>query len=368
MQAMKEEFDSAAKEDFDRSYTPADEDPDFETEETEVPTTCTPQCQKCAVTTARVAVGSAYISHPCAASMHTQASVLPPLPKNLRFCSKCNADIEQGYICKPCNSKRSTLTRMFGEWPIAIFESLPKLHQTNFWLDDGRTKVKIQQAMVLEMTCNRMHLERKLLGGKYLPLGVYQKKGYNPNTISANCESKYDKDLEETVYLLKIEEVIEEKVRQDVINIVSNLRDSGLKGKLSHYCSPPAKVRPQKRKRSRSRSASASSSQKSKSSKKSKSSDSSSSDEEPEPASKEGLQAQKKREKNKAAFAAREAKEKKAKELVDKKKEAADNKKQEASRVKAEATAKKNERLAVKKRELEERVHNVRIIFRITRR
>ena len=166
-----------------------------------------------------------------------------------RKCPKCKLDMKDVWICGGCNAKRSTLSKMFKGWPIEPFTELSDELQVDFWRQDGRTKQKLMQDLTIGITSYRKELEIRRKSGKFLPLSVFQAQGYKTDKIEKNCEKLWDEPLEEHTYRLEVTEVIEEKVRQDVVELLHNLRDSSIRGALSHYCSP-GKKRGKKRTRS----------------------------------------------------------------------------------------------------------------------
>ena len=72
------------------------------------------------------------------------------------LCSKCKLmkPVEGtavhgiAFCCRHCNTKRSTLSQVFGYWPVSLFSCLPEPQQTAFWQSDARGKVEIQNALV----------------------------------------------------------------------------------------------------------------------------------------------------------------------------------------------------------------------------
>jgi len=250
-----------------------------------------------------------------------------PTEKPKKICGKCNERECDGYICGPCNSKRSLLSQMFGKWPIQPFTELPKELQAEIWKSGCKSKPALHSVLVAKVSQHRIHCERNKRSGKFLPLGCYTALGYNAEKIEKNCAHKYDDDLEEEVYRLNVEEIIDEKVTQEVSKVVYNLRSKTLRGRMSHLASPTPKS---KKKRSRSDSLQSSSSSKRKKSRSSSKSSGSSSSSEKE-LSKEEI-----------------AKKKKL-DLIRAKKEALQKKQQEAAEKKKEAIRKKEQALLEKR-------------------
>ena len=179
-----------------------------------------------------------------------------PTPK--KTCPKCKLEMDAQWICPMCNSKRSTLSKMFNRWPIEPFLDLSDDMQVQFWRQDNegcRTKKGLADSLTISITQLRSHQEINRKGGKFLPLSVLERMGYKTDKIKTNCPSLWDAELEEHTYKLSVVEVVEEKIKNDVVELLNGLRNQTLRGKLSHYCSPNAK-----RKRSKSTSSSKSSS------------------------------------------------------------------------------------------------------------
>ena len=186
-------------------------------------------------------------------------------------CTKCDRPFEHDgksreKICKSCISKRSQLSKMFGKWPIESFSELAEETQKGFWQSDSKGKVGLQVQLEIEVSKHRTQIEREKMEGTFFPLSMYRSKGYskeNIAAIAANCPSQFDDQLNEETYKLTVSSYAEEKVRGEVRNMLLNLKDTSLPGKLANYNSPPAK---KKRKRSPSSSSSSSSSKSKKSS------------------------------------------------------------------------------------------------------
>ena len=163
-----------------------------------------------------------------------------------RPCPKCGNELEpnQKFICGPCNSKRATLSKMFGKWPIPIFGELSPEVQQEFWAGPQRTKDALTKMLEIHISRTRIEVEARKVVGQFLPISVWAVRGFNTTNIEKNCERKWDDALEEWTYCLNIIEVVEEKIKKEVACVIASSKDTGsLRGKLSHYCSPSAKKR-----------------------------------------------------------------------------------------------------------------------------
>ena len=206
-------------------------------------------------------------------------------------CSKCKRTYEIGNgnkgTCKPCNNKRSLLSQMFGGWPCPLFDELTPDQQVAFWCADLKSKNALQVRLCEDVSKVREDIETKRVKGEYLPLSVYEKRGYPAPMLEAierNCPSRMDDTLEVTTYKLEISESIVDTIRKEVKSEVIGSRCNDLRGKLSHYASPLKNMKKKKSSKKKSKkSASSSSGGSSKSSKSSKSSDGSNSSDSPKP-------------------------------------------------------------------------------------
>ena len=199
----------------------------------------------------------------------------PPAPSHMQvqiepdkvLCSKCErqcppedmAKQTRGKpICTLCSNKRAMLSKMFGKWPIEPFKELPKDVQTQFWQCDKKTNTTLQNELITHVAENRIKHEKTNEVGAYRPLSVYKNQGYSQaelESIEKNCPSKDDEQLDGVkVYKYTVTEEIKGTIKQQTTHMIINMRDQSLRGKLSHYCSPPSK-----RKRSSSSSSSSSS-------------------------------------------------------------------------------------------------------------
>jgi hypothetical protein len=180
------------------------------------------------------------------------------------ICKYCKNENDRKYSCNACRSKFNVLTKMFTNWPIEAFEALPEDAQVNFWRSGSRSKQQMQIDLTVSITSLRVEQEVKRKTGKFLPESVWKAQGYKTDKITTNCEKKWCEQLEENTYMLLVYEVVEEKVRQDVVTMLEGKRDKGLRGKLSHFCSPspskPKKKTEKKDKKKRGRDSSSSSS------------------------------------------------------------------------------------------------------------
>jgi len=182
-----------------------------------------------------------------AGDVHTQptAAAAPTLPpgqvtetdteaKNAgeeQTCQKCEGAFpKDGYNdCKSCRSKRVLLTRMFGNWPIAQFNSLDKELQTQFWQTNPETSARKDLFITLTKTVTTAKIQYLDKGekGKYLPLSAYAAKGFNTEDIQEKCTDFEDHPILGMTYKVDIKceskGEIEETVRKELLDLNPNL-------------------------------------------------------------------------------------------------------------------------------------------------
>ena len=125
-----------------------------------------------------------------------------------RECNKCEIQIDAGdgeSICKPCNSKRATLSMMFGKWPVPAFLSMARPWQTQFWRESKTccSRAQLECCLVKSVTEARIQIDTTRVGGGFYPVSWYLANGYDAAAckhIEENCESKWDDELQEQTY------------------------------------------------------------------------------------------------------------------------------------------------------------------------
>jgi hypothetical protein len=165
---------------------------------------------------------------------------------------------------------------MFGKWPIDTFNELSAEQQVAVW-QSGNSKQALQAALVEEVSKQKVDEEIRRTAGSFLPLSVYVATGYTADMVAQielGCEKRFDNELQVWTYKKTIhtdvKDVVTRKVREELLN----LRNQGLRSKLSRDARPTKKSR-KRQDRPSSSSDSSKSSKKSKTRKKSASSKSS---------------------------------------------------------------------------------------------
>ena len=138
-------------------------------------------------------------------------------------CTKCKLEKQieglaapYNFICKPCNCKRSTCSQLFGYWPVEVFLMLPEEQQISFWRSGSRGKLQIQNALVNEVVSQREEEQRTSVGGKYLPLDVWERKGFDINKIKDDCKDTQEHAFFGTCYNVGLKKITKEDITKKV--------------------------------------------------------------------------------------------------------------------------------------------------------
>jgi hypothetical protein len=154
----------------------------------------------------------------------------PEIPSPSPTCNKCRQTIMDpmkallkgkcngSWVCKECNVKCVQLHRVFGRWPPQSFRCLPDDWQATFFADIKHlpNAAMVESHVVHAMTLKRMESEEASCGGKYLPLSVWERKGYDPERIVQNCKSVKELPDQGKVYKLNIVTELRKSVEQMV--------------------------------------------------------------------------------------------------------------------------------------------------------
>ena len=158
-----------------------------------------------ATSTAASSGGATWVQNARAPSLEPQLCSLC----NCRLCvenRKCSSKGAVSYKCPECNTRCTQLNRIFGSFPPKSFKTLPAEFQTQFWQDlhkvDG--PASIENFVVKELSRKRSEIEESSIGGEYLPLSVYKKRGYDRDMIEKNCQNVLNDPVVGKVYKLDI--------------------------------------------------------------------------------------------------------------------------------------------------------------------
>ena len=120
------------------------------------------------------------------------------------------------FMCSTCNSKCVGLYRICGNWPTADFKDLTDEEQTAFWNSCDAKSKDLKESYVNALT--KRNLQRREAGrkGKFLPLSVYERKGYNIEDIELNTaeEDKEKCPVVGWTYRLKVHETLDVNVEE----------------------------------------------------------------------------------------------------------------------------------------------------------
>lgn len=166
-----------------------------------------------------------------------------------RKMEKCNKE----KICKSCNTKRSICSQMFGKWPVECFTKLDEDQQLAFWLDTDRSKNGIFVSLEKQVIDCRMKTTKHIRGGKYLPLSVYEKDGFDVEHIKARCLDTEEHDVLGTTYRVSIHELCIEDIQQEVHrDMVKMMHGSKKRSRSSSSASDDKKKKKEKKKKRKS--------------------------------------------------------------------------------------------------------------------
>jgi len=147
------------------------------------------------------------------------------------------------WCCPKCNTKGTQLTRRFGKWPPEAFAKLPKDYQERFWRECREDNIgggmDLEEKVVKTLLVQRIEVEESKVGGKYLPLSVYERKGFDVARIQREC-----KDVEHN-------EVLGLTYRVQIKSVFSKTIEQMIRAELQEHI---AKAQSKKRQKSRSRS------------------------------------------------------------------------------------------------------------------
>ena len=140
------------------------------------------------------------------------------------ICAKCKLPQDSAdstgsssreFICKACNTKRSTLSQLFGNWPVEHFAALPEEQQVAFWRTDTKGKQQVKEALAEKVTEHRETAQKTTTGGTYLPMSVLERQGFDPDAV-ALCEDTEDHPCLGMTYNLNLKQVAHEEIKKQV--------------------------------------------------------------------------------------------------------------------------------------------------------
>ena len=170
-------------------------------------------------------------------------------------CCKCKSLVDpldarligrkQGvWQCKVCSSRYSQLHRRFGGWPPAQFREISEEERTEFWkqaaivADSKGLERLVVKTLEARVVAGRSAGSR----GQYLPLGAYEKMGFDTQAIQERCSDVREHPILGTTYRVDVEfqskERTEQEVQQEVVRSVQQQLE---KAKAKAKAKPKAK-------------------------------------------------------------------------------------------------------------------------------
>lgn len=166
---------------------------------------------------------------------------LRKLRSQLEYCSKCKMPVTATPVGRvtgktsgtklTCRQCHNTVTMLYKRWDMTkiSFRDLSDKEQTDFFLKakqltasgDKLTVGKIQALLIRKMTEIERQTQETAVKGKYLPLSVWEKKGFDIVAIEQRAE-RQPSDLFGFVYRVPILELnfshVEESVRESIMS------------------------------------------------------------------------------------------------------------------------------------------------------
>ena len=189
------------------------------------------------------AVEAASAEAPSPSKRVTGKQSIHPLSTATLLCCKCKLDKPNDsaggggggssayFVCKTCNTKRSTLSQLFGKWPVDHFTTLPEEQQIAFWRTGTKGKQQIQEALAEAVTEHRETVYKTTVGGTYLPLSVLDKQGFDTSLVETQCTDVEDHPLLGKTYNLNLKETTRDDIRKQVWDDLFDIKPKSPKKK-----------------------------------------------------------------------------------------------------------------------------------------
>ena len=163
----------------------------------------------------------------------------PSLSQDSTVCRHCNTLIDKSkkgykriiyksgprYVCSRCNSKNVILYNQFGQWPIEEFRGFTEEQQQNFYNNTENSKRSLKSRLTDLMVKKLIEQKTSALSGEFLPLSVWEKKGWDPKQIEEGAQED-DKEWHAQAgwtYRVKIHITDERKIEQESREMVMNM-------------------------------------------------------------------------------------------------------------------------------------------------
>jgi hypothetical protein len=142
----------------------------------------------------------------------------PAMPTDRPVCSKCNTQLDELRVqitgkkagvwrCSTCCTRATQLHRVFGTTSPNGLKDLTADEQADFWKQIGMTKgdkAALQKCVAERITTRKTEQDKAEAGGRYLPLSVYAKMGYDIKKIEDGCTDTEEHALFGTCYRVSI--------------------------------------------------------------------------------------------------------------------------------------------------------------------
>ena len=169
----------------------------------------------------------------------------PEIPTPTPHCHRCGMQADPlrhrlsgksggCWCCPSCNTKGTQLTRKFGSWPPKSFARMSKDQQQSFFRECREQSISggqdLEEKVVNTLVTQRLEIEEAATGGKFLPLSVYEKKGFDIKAIEAKTLPS-DKEWNKVLgwcYRVPIRSLfsktIEQQIRSELVQFSQDCR------------------------------------------------------------------------------------------------------------------------------------------------
>ena len=159
-----------------------------------------------------------------------------PVAPGTRLMSK----VQQSYRCGRCNTMSVSLHRIFGQWPLPQFRELSKAEQQDFFRSAGSDSKSLESKVTDLLSRRLVERSHSQTTGKFLPLAVWERKGYDPAVIERDGQMEMHPVLGPT-YQVVLKETgrskLEELAREQVLELkkqAKSARGSKASGDARH--------------------------------------------------------------------------------------------------------------------------------------
>ena len=152
-------------------------------------------------------------------------SAVDPTAKGTKVTSKSPVR----YQCGSCNVKCTTLSRLFGRWPIDAFRELPAEEQSNFFKTCGEGAENMKKAITKDILLKRARSSINKFGGTYKAPWQWEHEGMPKETVAkmvANCPSE-EHDVLGKTYRVDLHCVSEKAIEEIASTHLAQLLEEG---------------------------------------------------------------------------------------------------------------------------------------------